>query len=379
MEKITFTRQELFDLVWSTPMTELASKYRISYHKLRSTCVKMNIPLPDYGHWMRIQHSKPVHIKELPDNYAGDNIATLTPKEVRDQVTPNNTEDHKRLKNEILSDKKLSKNVSSKLHHPDTLVVAALNDLNNNKHPDYTTGLITTSGNLLDITVAPKNIGRAVRFMNTLITLLRERGHDVKINENGTCAIVFGEEIIIRLQEKLNIEETIDKYGWRSRKYHPSDILTFRTWKTFRFNQKVWGTGIKVIEDLLPDILVWLEMLAKKEKEQRRRREEEHKIWLEKQKIEKERKEQEENEFKRFKKIFFQATLLHRANILRNYVKAVEASGILHGKSPQELTEWVDWAYNKINWFDPLINQADPILNNEYKDLLYEKIKKGTL
>ena len=88
MEKIIFTRQELYDLVWSTPMTTLTLKYRISFHKLRSTCVKMNIPLPDYGHWMRIQHNKSVHIKELPDNFDGENNATFAINDETDRVTP---------------------------------------------------------------------------------------------------------------------------------------------------------------------------------------------------------------------------------------------------------------------------------------------------
>jgi hypothetical protein len=379
MEKITFTRQELYDLVWSTPMTTLTLKYNVSFHKLRSTCVKMNIPLPDYGHWMRIQHNKPVHIKELQDDYTGEDFATITLKDDTDQITPNKTEDRKNLRNKILSDKKLSTNVSSKLRNPDKLIVAALNDLNSNKHPDYSTGLITTSGKILDITVAPKNIGRALRFMNTFIKLLRDRGHDVKITENGTCPIVFGEEIIICLQEKLRIEESMNSYGWNSRKYFPSDILTFRMWKTFRFNQKVWGTGIQVIEDLLPDILVRLEMLAKKEIEERKRREVEHKIWREKHRIEEEKKERIENEYKQFKKLFRQANLLHKANILRGYVKAVETHAIQNGDMSGELKDWIGWATNKIDWFDPLITKEDPVLDDNFRKTLYQEIKEGRI
>jgi len=339
----------------------------------------MNIPLPDYGHWMRIQHNKSVHIKELPDSYDGENNATFAINDETDRVTPNTSENRKDLKNEILSDKKLSKNVSSKLQNPDTLIVSALNDLNNNKHPDYRTGLITTSGKILDITVAPKNIGRALRFMNTFIKLLRDRGHDVKITDNGTCAIVFGEEIVICLQEKLRIEESVNNYGWNSRKYFPSDILTFRMWKTFRFHQKVWGTGMKVIEDLLPDILVWLEMLAKKEKEERIIREEEHKIWLEKQKIENEKKERIENEYKQFKKLFRQANLLHKTNILREYVKTVEAHTIQNGEMSGELKDWIAWATDKINWFDPLIHKDDPVLDEDFRKTLYQEIKEGRI
>ena len=130
--------------------------------------------------------------------------------------------------------------------------------------------------------------------------------------------LVFGEEIVIRLQEKLRIEESVNNYGWNSRKYFPSDILTFRMWKTFRFHQKVWGTGMKVIEELLPDILVWLEMLAKKEKEERIRREEEHKVWLEKQKIENEKKERIEYEYKQLKKLLGKPNLFTKPTFSEN-------------------------------------------------------------
>jgi len=379
MSKITFTRQELYDLVWSTPMSAISVKYGISFHKLRNACLKMNIPLPDYGHWMRVQHKKPIHIKNLPNNNPSVSVITFINDTDPDKVTKRATEGRNDFKKKLLSDKKLPFTVPSKLRNPDQLIVAALNDLTNEKHPDYSTGLITTSGGILDITVAPKNVQRALRFMNALIGLVIGRGHEVKITDNGTCAIVLGEEIVICLQEKLRIEETKDKYGWRSRQYFPSDVLTFRMWKNHRHRQKIWGTGKQVIEELLPDILVSMEMLAKKEKEERIRREEDHKIWLEKQKVEKEKKERIENEFKQFKTLFRQANLLHKTNILREYVKAVEAHAILNGDISGELREWIAWATNKIDWFDPLITKDDPMLDDNFRKTLYQEIKEGRI
>jgi len=379
MEKLTFTRQELYDLVWSTPLSTLSLKYGMSYHKLRNACIKMHIPLPDYGHWMRVQHKKDVHVKDLPTDSTSITAITFNLGTDPDKVTHKTTKGRNALKKEIIPNNNLPFTVPSKLRNPDKLVIAAMNDLNTDKNPDYSTGLIATSGSILDITVAPKNVGRALRFMNALIGILGARGHDVKITDNGTCALVFGEEIIMCLQEKLRIEETRDKHGWRSRKYFPSDILTFRMWKTFRFHQKVWGTGKRVIEELLPDILVSMEMLTKKEKEERIRREEDHKIWLEKQKVEKEKKERIENEFKQFKTLFRQANLLHKTNILREYVKAVEAHAILNGDISGELREWIAWATNKIDWFDPLITKDDPMLDDNFRKTLYQEIKEGRI
>ena len=61
MEQVTLTRRELYDLVWSTPMTAIAKKYLISDVGLRKICISMNIPLPRAEHWEKIKAGKPVH------------------------------------------------------------------------------------------------------------------------------------------------------------------------------------------------------------------------------------------------------------------------------------------------------------------------------
>lgn len=55
MEKIEFTREELYELVWSEPLSRLARKYDISDTGIRKKCKKMNIPLPQNGYWSKIK------------------------------------------------------------------------------------------------------------------------------------------------------------------------------------------------------------------------------------------------------------------------------------------------------------------------------------
>jgi hypothetical protein len=55
MEK---SRQELFELVWSMPMTELSKQFELSDVGLKKICVKHQIPLPLQGHWTRKQFGK---------------------------------------------------------------------------------------------------------------------------------------------------------------------------------------------------------------------------------------------------------------------------------------------------------------------------------
>jgi hypothetical protein len=64
MEK---TRQELFELVWSMPMTKLSKQFELSDVGLRKICVKHQIPLPLQGHWTRKQFGKEAPRPELPE------------------------------------------------------------------------------------------------------------------------------------------------------------------------------------------------------------------------------------------------------------------------------------------------------------------------
>jgi hypothetical protein len=63
MEKSRF---ELFELVWSKPMTHLAKELGLSDVGLRKICVKFGIPLPLRAHWARLQVGKRDPRPELP-------------------------------------------------------------------------------------------------------------------------------------------------------------------------------------------------------------------------------------------------------------------------------------------------------------------------
>ncbi|TIP23189.1 MAG: hypothetical protein E5X67_34430 [Mesorhizobium sp.] len=51
----TLTRQELYDLVWSTPIATLAQQFDISDRGLAKTCARYQIPVPGRGYWAKIE------------------------------------------------------------------------------------------------------------------------------------------------------------------------------------------------------------------------------------------------------------------------------------------------------------------------------------
>lgn len=65
------TRADLYALVWSTPMSELAKRFGISDVALRKRCKKAEIPVPGAGYWAKARAGKKVIQAKLPSRDAG--------------------------------------------------------------------------------------------------------------------------------------------------------------------------------------------------------------------------------------------------------------------------------------------------------------------
>ena len=66
-----FTREELYRLVWSKPMTHLAREFALSDVALHKICRKHNIPNPPLGWWAKKAAGKAVKQIPLPKAKAG--------------------------------------------------------------------------------------------------------------------------------------------------------------------------------------------------------------------------------------------------------------------------------------------------------------------
>ena len=75
--KQKLTRQELYDLVWSTPSAALAKKYNISDTGLRKMCKRLDVPVPKMGHWQKVKFGKRTKVVPLPSNSTVDQTTEL--------------------------------------------------------------------------------------------------------------------------------------------------------------------------------------------------------------------------------------------------------------------------------------------------------------
>lgn len=58
-DKRTFTRQEMYDLVWSTPIQKLAEQFGLSDRGLAKTCLRHQVPVPGRGYWAKMEAGQP--------------------------------------------------------------------------------------------------------------------------------------------------------------------------------------------------------------------------------------------------------------------------------------------------------------------------------
>lgn len=368
MEKRTFTRQNLYELVWIKPLSVLAKEYQISDNGLRKICKKMQIPLPPMGHWQKVRSG--VHVKriKLPDKYSGKNEVILDERGLEDNSP---VAKYFRLKKEIENDPTLPLKVPEKLSKPDKLIIETrkcLLDETRCYNPHR--GIIASRDSVLNVRVSRHNLSRALRFLDALIKLLRARGHDIIIEYSRTCAVVYGSRIEISVKEKLKYE-MYERFGYKD--YSAADLLSV---KIEGYRGRTWVDDKQPIEDKLSSILAKLEVLGLELQEYRIRNEKIRQEQEERERIIREKKEREDKEQRNFISLFMNAARLHQANILRDYINTIEANNLSKGIKSEERNNWLDWAKAKIDWYDPLINKKDLILNDGHKETIFKEFLK---
>src|SRR5882762_8972566 len=163
MNPIVFSRQQLYDLVWSDSLLAISKKYDVSDNGLRKACARMNIPLPDAGYWNKVKAGKKGKIKLFPQSHNGEQEIHLSLRiEGQDVQKKINTS--------------IDINVKEELFNPDPLVIKVEKRLSKWKKESYFRNgdlLYPGSGNL-NIKVSPKLLNRSLCIMDTFIKTMRQ-------------------------------------------------------------------------------------------------------------------------------------------------------------------------------------------------------------
>ena len=68
------SREELYGLVWSEPMTKVAQRFNVSGSYLARICEVMKVPRPDRGYWQKLAVGKAPAPEPLPEAQPGDQV-----------------------------------------------------------------------------------------------------------------------------------------------------------------------------------------------------------------------------------------------------------------------------------------------------------------
>ena len=363
------TREELYELVWTTPLTTLAKNYNISDNGLRKICIKLAIPLPKSGYWSKIKFNKPVKKIPLPKNQEVNQEIKL---EIRDENVF--IEEHfqtafNRLKKEIETNYKIPNKTLEKLIKPHPLIKAAKEDLKNYKHPNgwmFKENIRYTSPNILNIEVSKESVFKALCFMDAFIKLIEKRKHSIQINGYHSEVIIFEERITIKCREILKrMKIKKEHFGYISERNElvPSGMIAFEMGRSY-WKREWRETSKQPLETKLPNIIASLELNAKRLKEERIESEKWHIEYEKNQKIEEEQKRLFEKEINDFKTLKINAKRWKDSTDLFNYINAIETNAINTNTLTEELKIYIKWAKDKADWYNPIIQKEDDIFNN---------------
>lgn len=343
-------RIELYNLVWTKPLSSIEQELNVKIQDIKNTCVKYQIPLPENGHWSKLKYNKqqptpnlpPLEDKALSDS---DNVFELHNKDISPLKRINLK------KEEIENDKRINLKVPDRITTLDKIVEQAKQDLTlaysqrNYQSDDF----VFVSKNAFSISVSKEAISRAVRIINTLVVAIQKRGHSFKLG-NETEVVIYNEPIQIRLREKR--EKYRDEKNSYTR-YKPTGILYFII-DRWAYEKTYSDSPNQPLEDKISTIIAYLEILGEKKVQETITQ----KAYWREQEILREQEAKKRQAYKeeqeKIQQLITDSENWRKANNLRAYINALEQNAIQPNTLTEEIQEYIKWARLQADMLDPL-------------------------
>ena len=359
--QLRLSREQLYELVWSKPLSKLALEYNISDVGLSKMCARMAIPRPAQGYWARRVLGHKDRRPSLPN--AGSSVD-------REVI----------LERRVQSERKSVAQQPPTILVPDTLegghpiVVRTVRALERAK-PDHRGVISSNAKGVLAIEVSPASKTRALLLLNALVNALEERGHTVSSGSEQkpkTLLEVGGESLSLSLKEHIEQREhqkTLEEQrkeersGWTyipRYDYEPSGLLRFKI-------EGMSGTGTRQtwsdtprakLEKKLGHVVAGIETAAAFEHERQLRWAAQRERWeRERQEREAERRRIEEEE-RAAKQIRELAREWKESNEVRDFLQAIERAVPASARTAG-FENWLARAYGIADKLDPVKSRLD--------------------
>ena len=396
-------REDLYQKVWEKPVTEVAKDYSTSDNVIRRRCKNLNVPLPERGYWAKLKAGKTAYKAKLPK------LTTDFPK-------PHTGEKRKlHIETDALSfmEKKGRLELfelasvlrvggpSSKMLDEVQKMVDDFKEWHKPIRDTYSPGGYWIPGRrtmseppFLANDISTKTSSRAFHILDAIdralkpylgsltyqYTLNSKKQYVFSVNgENVTFSISEGKDKVIHEITQAERLETLKYEEARSKGHYASKPSIPKYEYPWNGKLKMTVAGIYdyvdckayVLEDRIGEILIsffeasYPARLRRLQEEEKRRKE--HEEYLRKERI----REQYNNEVDKTKALLNKIADYEIACRIRSYIDAIKNDP----NNPDNNPEWIDWASNKADWFDPTVAREDEFFGKRKHGLDAEQKK----
>ncbi|MBO6573182.1 MAG: hypothetical protein JJ958_12155 [Balneola sp.] len=368
MKETTIIRTKLFKLLWSKPISEIATEYDTDHQTIIGICSEYNIPRPQSGHWTKVRFGKKVATPALPESEQPDSNITLPGKKLALQL-PKKT-DVIRVKKKI-----------GILHNLTQRIFDALKNKRTSRHDR----LRSRGSSILDISVTSKHLNRAIRIIDAIVTEFEKNGYEVKTTSyndlSKSFVLIDGEEMYFHIHEKgKRVKNPDQKYSWDEfRHFNTGElILGLSDTKYWSRTRSIADGKTQKLEDKIEKFFKTAFDMASKLKEERiefnkrqneanRIREEKERIQQLKLKIKKHREVRVQKEVDKRNELENQASNLFKSDQILTLIERVDdeiRKRKLNDVQKRKYQDWKCWADDQTKRLSPIHQIVSRLIHN---------------
>lgn len=260
MEKVNFTRSELYELIWKFPISVIQKNYNVTRLGVKNACIKMEIPVPKSTYWLKFKYDKE-NKRPLSIDYKGLETVAIPTK--RYEIKLRSTSKRSTLlslSETIKNGQNSTIKVPSGLVDPKDIICRTKDFWDKNT---IVQNSVKEDDEILYFNVSRANMPRALLFMDTFIKILENRGHQFEKGKDNKGAVIINKDIYIDVFLREALKRIPPRAGEDTADYVFTGVFIFRF--TLDTVQKEWRDGKILIEDQLSIITAKMELLVAKE------------------------------------------------------------------------------------------------------------------
>jgi hypothetical protein len=361
--RVTLTRDELYEKVWSTPMQKLAADFGFSGVGFAKLCRRHRVPVPPRGYWARLQACQAPKRTALPTAKEPKlNTVEIYPHE-RPLTQPAEMEAQE-IPNIVVADDR-------PLAHPITLRI----ENSFSKTRKYETGLLAARPEMaMPLLVSAEQLPRALRILDILLEVLEQAEYPLawpKPYNTPLTVAVLDEPLAFGISEAVKRKDhqvTASEKHLSSRRlprwdYEPTGCLTLAIKGVENLGiRHSWSDGKKQrVEDVLGRFIVTLPAIARALKRRREELAEQQRKWAEERKRAAEEAARRAEYERRAKAVEGLARSWEQGKSLRAFAERLTSMAEQEGvpeEQRRDIRTMAEWAVRHAGFVDPFTHLA---------------------